>query len=106
MKKTCYFCQYFRGIGKEFCIYANAVDDACTPEISTRPFLPTDDWLEYESLLNVKQLAKDMIIPIKLLQEQSDSGFHVISVEGQQKMIDQSETSRDKLLEIFEKEGR
>jgi len=59
MKKTCYFCQYFRGVGKEFCIYANAIDKACTPEISTRPFTPTDDWLEYESLLaEIKSLKE------------------------------------------------
>ena len=105
MKKTCYFCKRLYVPDEEYiCEYSG---DPTEPGIlACNLFLKNNDWLEYEHLLNVKQLAKDMIIPIKLLQEQSDSGFHVISVEGQQKMIDQSETSHDKLLEIFEKERR
>jgi len=36
-----------------FCLYANAIDEACTPEISTRPFTPTKEWLEYEKLVRI-----------------------------------------------------
>jgi len=61
MTKTCYFCQYFRGVGKVFCLYANAIDDACTPDISTRPFTPTEEWLEYERLLKENEQMNKII---------------------------------------------
>ena len=95
MKKNCYFCKHADT--------TNFVCDSCTGRYETLSnFEPNDEWLEYEKLLEIKQLAKDLVKLLSLLQEEADSGFDVISVEQRAKMIDSIDDTREKLVKLLE----